>query len=126
MQLPGDRRKKFVISFDTAYVHSADPFQRVTTSSLWPDAAAAKAAVAPRRSHAHAGPDRRYDRRTSRSIAGTVPTARGEARTQAIAARLLAAGYHGFLVRSFARSATDDELDLVLWRWAMQRPADPP
>lgn len=41
----------------------------------------ADAMVAPRRSHAHAGPDGRSERRASRSTAGTVPTARAERAT---------------------------------------------
>ena len=42
----------------------------------------------------------------------------GEARTQALARRLIAAGYNGLLVRSFAAGATADDLNLVLWRWS--------
>jgi RES domain-containing protein len=41
----------------------------------------------------------------------------GEAGTQAFARRLIAAGYNGLLVRSFAVGATSDDLNLVLWRW---------
>ena len=48
--------------------------------------------------------------------------ATGEAPTQAFAARLLAAGYHGLLVRSFAHGASDDDLNLVLWRWGDAAP----
>lgn len=48
--------------------------------------------------------------------------ASGEARTQAFARRLVAAGYHGLLVRSFAPGATDDDLNLVLWKWGDQAP----
>jgi RES domain-containing protein len=48
--------------------------------------------------------------------------ATGEAQTQAFAARLLAAGYHGLLVRSFAHGASDDDLNLVLWRWGDAAP----
>ncbi|MFU0507819.1 RES family NAD+ phosphorylase [Pseudaminobacter sp. NGMCC 1.201702] len=44
--------------------------------------------------------------------------AAGEARTQTFAQRLTKAGYHGLLVRSFASGATDDDLNLVLWRWS--------
>lgn len=43
--------------------------------------------------------------------------ATGEAKTQAFAGRLAAAGYHGLLVRSFAAGATGDDLNLVLWKW---------
>ena len=49
--------------------------------------------------------------------------ASGEARTQAFARRLAAAGYHGLIVRSFAVGATDDDLNLVLWQWGPQPPA---
>lgn len=37
--------------------------------------------------------------------------------TQNFAAALIAAGYVGCLVRSFAHGATDANLNLVLWRW---------
>lgn len=43
--------------------------------------------------------------------------ATGEARTQSFARRLAAAGYHGLMVKSFAPGATDDDLNLVLWKW---------
>ncbi|WP_163071463.1 RES family NAD+ phosphorylase, partial [Acinetobacter baumannii] len=41
----------------------------------------------------------------------------GEARTQAFAGRLIAAGYNGLLVRSYAPGSTAEDLNLVLWRW---------
>lgn len=41
----------------------------------------------------------------------------GEARTQALARRLVAAGYRGLLVRSFAPGAGADDFNLVLWAW---------
>ena len=41
----------------------------------------------------------------------------GEARTQGFARRLIATGYQGLLVRSFAPGATRDDLNLVLWTW---------
>ncbi|MBB4571066.1 RES family NAD+ phosphorylase [Rhizobium leucaenae] len=44
--------------------------------------------------------------------------ARGEAKTQSFARRLIAAGYQGLLVRSFAPGATGDDLNLVLWTWS--------
>jgi RES domain-containing protein len=49
--------------------------------------------------------------------------ASGEARTQAFARRLIASGYQGLLVRSFARGATGDDLNLVLWKWGNAAPA---
>lgn len=42
----------------------------------------------------------------------------GEAPTQAFAFRLVAMGYHGLLVRSFAPGAGTDDLNLVLWTWS--------
>lgn len=44
----------------------------------------------------------------------------GEARTQAFARRLIAAGFHGLLVRSFAPGAGAEDLNLVLWRWGSE------
>lgn len=49
--------------------------------------------------------------------------ATGEARTQALARRLIRTGYNGLLVRSFAPGATAGDLNLVLWRWAGAGPA---
>jgi len=46
----------------------------------------------------------------------------GEARTQTFARRLIAGGYHGLLVRSFAAGASADDLNLVLWRWGDHPP----
>lgn len=37
--------------------------------------------------------------------------------SQALAERLIAAGYVGMLVRSFARGATPDDLNIVSWSW---------
>jgi len=48
---------------------------------------------------------------------------RGEARTQAFARELVEAGYHGLLVRSFAKGATPEDLNLVVWRWGAGAPA---
>jgi RES domain-containing protein len=47
----------------------------------------------------------------------------GEARTQAFGRRLIASGYTAVLVRSFAPGATENDLNLVLWRWGKARPA---
>jgi RES domain-containing protein len=41
----------------------------------------------------------------------------GEAKTQAMARRLVAKGYNGLIVRSFAAGAGPDDINLVLWRW---------
>lgn len=43
--------------------------------------------------------------------------ATGEAVTQAFARRLIALGYYGLLVRSFAPGAIADDVNLVLWTW---------
>lgn len=48
---------------------------------------------------------------------------KGEAGTQAFARELVSAGYHGLLVRSFAPGSTEDDLNLVLWRWGSVAPS---
>lgn len=48
--------------------------------------------------------------------------ASGEARTQIFARRLIAAGYNGLLVRSFAAGTSGDDLNLVLWNWSDRGP----
>lgn len=48
--------------------------------------------------------------------------ATGEAATQGFARRLAAAGYHGLLVRSFAPGVTDEDINLVLWKWGARAP----
>lgn len=47
----------------------------------------------------------------------------GEAPTQRFARRLIADGWAGMLVRSFARGSGPDDLNLVLWRWGKKAPA---
>ncbi len=47
----------------------------------------------------------------------------GEARTQAFARDLIAKGYRGMIVRSFAPGATKDDLNLVLWQWGDSLPS---
>lgn len=42
----------------------------------------------------------------------------GRSRTQAFADNLLAAGFSGLVVRSFARGSSEGDLNLVLWRWS--------
>ncbi|WP_426233703.1 RES family NAD+ phosphorylase [Pararhizobium sp. DWP3-4] len=49
--------------------------------------------------------------------------ASGESRTQAFARRLIASGYNGLLVRSFAPGATGSDLNLVLWKWGTAGPS---
>ena len=49
-------------------------------------------------------------------LAGKVPV------SQALADRLIAEGYSGIRVRSFAAGTGADDLNLVLWRWGPERP----
>lgn len=49
--------------------------------------------------------------------------ATGLARTQAFSQRLIAKGFHGLLVRSFAPGASADDMNLVLWAWGPQAPS---
>ena len=49
--------------------------------------------------------------------------ATGLARTQAFSQRLIAKGFHGLLVRSFAPGASSDDMNLVLWAWGPQAPS---
>ncbi len=50
-------------------------------------------------------------------LAGALPA------SQALADRLIAAGYTGMQVRSFAVGAGDGDLNLVMWRWGEDPPA---
>ena len=50
-------------------------------------------------------------------LAGRVPA------SQQLADRLIAAGFAGMRVRSFAAGTGPDDLNLVLWRWGDDRPA---
>lgn len=49
--------------------------------------------------------------------------AEGRAPTQVLAERLKAAGYLGMQVRSFAKGASTEDLNLVLWVWSSGRPS---
>jgi len=49
--------------------------------------------------------------------------ATGEAQTQAFARSLIAKGYNGLLVRSFAPGTSERDLNMVLWRWGTALPA---
>lgn len=49
--------------------------------------------------------------------------AAGEAQTQAFARQLIAKGYRGLLVRSFAPGTNETNLNLVLWQWGDAAPA---
>ncbi|NNK09583.1 MAG: RES domain-containing protein [Myxococcales bacterium] len=42
--------------------------------------------------------------------------------SQQLADRLVAKGYVGMLVRSFAHGAGPDDINLVLWKWTKRRP----
>ncbi len=44
------------------------------------------------------------------------------AASQRLADRLMAEGYWGMLVRSFATGASERDLNLVMWRWGDDRP----
>lgn len=46
----------------------------------------------------------------------------GEAPTQRFSRELIAAGYHGLLVRSFAAGNAAGDLNLVLWKWGAEPP----
>ncbi len=48
---------------------------------------------------------------------------KGEAATQIFARRLIAEGYSGLLVRSFAKGASPDDLNLILWLWGETTPS---
>ena len=50
-------------------------------------------------------------------LAGRVPA------SQALGDRLIAEGYAGMVVRSFAAGASANDLNLVLWRWGSELPA---
>jgi RES domain-containing protein len=47
----------------------------------------------------------------------------GEARTQGFARNLIAEGYNGLLVRSFAKGFDPGDMNLVLWRWGESGPS---
>ena len=49
-------------------------------------------------------------------LAGKIPA------SQAVADRLIAEGYSGIRVRSFAAGTGADDLNLILWRWGPERP----
>ena len=46
----------------------------------------------------------------------------GAPASQALADRLIAAGYVGMRVRSFAAGAGSGDFNLVMWRWSPRRP----
>jgi RES domain-containing protein len=49
--------------------------------------------------------------------------AAGKARTQIFSQDLVASGYQGLLVRSFASGSAAEDLNLVLWTWGSSAPA---
>lgn len=46
----------------------------------------------------------------------------GKAHTQIFAESLIFEGFNGLLVRSFARGASDEDINLVLWKWSDRHP----
>lgn len=80
--------------------------------------------------------DRIFDTRDEAALAGTgmdavaladpawrdQMKAKGQSASQAFARRLIGDGYHGLMVRSFAPGTTEDDLNLVLWRWSDAAP----
>ena len=62
--------------------------------------------------------DRELDCRSweAQMLDGSVPP------SQALADRLVSAGYVGMLVPSFAVGAGPEDLNLVIWKWGFQRP----
>ena len=46
----------------------------------------------------------------------------GKAPTQAFAERLKSMGYAGLRVQSFAKGASRDDLNLILWAWGPELP----
>lgn len=48
--------------------------------------------------------------------------ASGESRSQAFARELIADGHNGLLVRSFAAGTSEDDINIVLWRWSAAVP----
>ena len=50
-------------------------------------------------------------------LAGIIPV------SQSLADRLIAAGYVGIRVQSFAPGAATDDLNLVFWRWGNHPPS---
>ena len=49
--------------------------------------------------------------------------ASGASATQLFAGNLIAKGYHGLLVRSFAAGTTENDVNLVLWQWSSSPPS---
>jgi RES domain-containing protein len=47
----------------------------------------------------------------------------GEARTQRFARDLIAAGYNGLVVRSFAKGSGPGDMNMVLWKWGLSGPS---
>ena len=70
-----------------------------------------------RRDHSVTEADLHCPRWKVEMCSGTIPA------SQALADRLLDAGYVGMRVRSFAPAAGPDDVNLVLWRWSDRRPS---
>ena len=56
-------------------------------------------------------------------LAGAARGARGAPASLRLADRLIAAGYVGMRVRSFAPATGPDDVNLVLWSWGPERPS---
>ena len=93
--------------------------QPITLCAYEVDAEPIFDAVNPQARTVHAVTDRELDvpgwRREM--LDGAIPA------SQALADRLVAAGFVGMRVRSFAPGSGPDDLNLVLWRWSDRRPS---
>jgi RES domain-containing protein len=94
-------------------------FQPITLCAYEVDAEPIFDSVNQRARAAHAVTDRELDVPGWRDemLVGVTPA------SQALADRLVNAGYVGMRVRSFAAEAQPGDLNLVLWRWSNRRPS---
>lgn len=94
-------------------------FQPITLCAYEIDAEPIFDSVNQRTRAAHAVTDRELDVPGWRDemLVGVTPA------SQALADRLVNAGYVGMRVRSFAAEAQPGDLNLVLWRWSDRRPS---
>ena len=92
----------------------AGRFQPITLCAYEIDAEPIFDAVNPRAREALAVTDPELSARgwRRRMLSGVIPA------SQALADRLVAAGFVGMRVRSFAAAAEPDDLNLVFWRWS--------
>ena len=94
-------------------------FQPVTLCAYEIDAGPIFDAVNPQARKAHAVTD--FELSAPGWRRGTLSSVIPE--SQALADRLVAAGFVGMRVRSFAAAAEPDDLNLVFWRWSDRRPS---